>query len=187
MSSFFWSNVNVVSSCFRSLLGIPALTHNLAFTGIRALATAKIPSRWTALVKNCYSMQIARFATGTFGQERFLFCFFKYFHLEFLLQKLQLPALPGAAQKTIMANLDKSLGQNMQRKPPDKLLMGQCHLFFDSRHSIILVLKSHVLVVNSFDSMVADGDFMGVSPQIFHHRLWTPKRLFSKNHPRFLP
>ena len=46
----------------------------------------------------------------------------------------------------------------MQRKPTDKLLMGQCHKFLDACHLIILVLKSHVLVVNSFDSMVADGD-----------------------------
>ncbi len=65
-----------------------------------------------------------------------------------------------------MTNLDKAFGQNMQRKPTDKLAVGQCHLLFDSRHSVILVIKSHVFVVNAFDSVVADGDFMGISPQI---------------------
>ncbi|RTZ07494.1 hypothetical protein EKM03_05100 [Flavobacterium sp. GSP6] len=41
-------------SCFPSLLSIIALTHNLAFTRNGVLATAKIPSRWTTLVKDCY-------------------------------------------------------------------------------------------------------------------------------------
>ena len=187
MSSFFWSGFSLVFSCFPSLLGIKSLTRNLAFTGTRTLAIAKIPSRWTSLVKNCYSVQIARFATRTFGQKRLLFCFFQDFYLEFLLQKLQLLPLPSAAQETIMTDLDKPLGQNMQRKPTDKFPVQECHLLFDARHSIILVLKSHVLIVDALDSMVADGDFMGISPQIFHHRLWTSKRLFGKNHPRFSP
>jgi hypothetical protein len=66
-------------------MGIPALTHNLVFTGIGALATAKVPSRRTTLVKNRYPMQIPRFATGTFGQKEFLFSLFQHFYLEFLL------------------------------------------------------------------------------------------------------
>lgn len=159
----------------------------LAFAGNGVLANAKIPSWWTTLVKNRYAMQIARFATRTFGQERFLFCFFYHFYLEFLLQKFELLPLPSAAQKTIMTDLDKSLGQNMQGKPPDEFLMRERHLFFDSRHSIILVIKCHVLLVNALDSMVANGDFVGVSTQIFHHRFGTSKRLLSKNYPRFLP
>jgi len=93
------------------------------------------------IVKNRHSIQIACFATGTFGQKRFLFCFLQYFLLEFLLQNLHLVTLPGAAQKTIMTDLDKSLGQNMQRKPPDKLIMAQSHLLFDSSHLIILVSR----------------------------------------------
>jgi hypothetical protein len=102
-------------------LSTESLTRNLAFTGNGVLATAKIPSRWTTLVKNRYPMQIARFATRTLGQKELLFCFFYHFLLEFLLQKFQLLPLPSAAQKTIMTNLDKTLGQNMQGKPPDKL------------------------------------------------------------------
>jgi hypothetical protein len=168
-------------------VSIKSLTHKLAFTGNGVLATAKIPSRWTTLVKNRYPVQIARFATRTLGQKELLFCSFYHFYFKFLLQKLQLLPLPSAAQKTIMTNLDKPLGQNMQRKPTDKLLVAQCHLLFDSRHSIILVIKGHVFVVYTFDSLVANGNFMGISPQIFHHRLGTAKRLFGKNYPRLLP
>jgi hypothetical protein len=64
------------------------------------LATAKIPRWRTTLVKNCYPVQIASFATGTLGQNELLFCFFYHFYFEFLLQKLQLFTLPSAAQKT---------------------------------------------------------------------------------------
>jgi hypothetical protein len=32
--------------------------------------------------------------------------------------------------------------------------------------------------------MIASGNFVGVSTQIFHHRLWTSKG-FCKNNPRF--
>ena len=45
----------------------------------------------------------------------------------------------------------------MQRKPSNKLFVAYGHLLFDSHHSIILVIKSHALRINTFDSMVANG------------------------------
>ena len=71
----------------------------------------------------------------------------------------------------------------MQRKSANKLFVRECQLFFNTRYSVILVLKSHVLRVNAFDSMVTNSDFMGVSAQIFHHRFWASKRFLSKNNP----
>jgi hypothetical protein len=35
--------------------------------------------------------------------------------------------------------------------------------------------------------MVANGYFVGVSTQIFHHRFWASKRLFGKNYPTVFP
>ena len=75
----------------------------------------------------------------------------------------------------------------MQRKPPDKFLMRKCHLFFNARYSVILVIKSHVLSINVFNMVVADGDFMGVSCRIFDHLFWTSKMFPGKYHPWFLP
>ena len=80
-----------------------------------------------------------------------------------------IPFYRDTTQKTIMPKLDKTFGQNMQRKSPNKLLMCQCHLFFSSRYSVILVSKSHILRINALDSMVANSDYMGVSAQIFYH------------------
>ena len=57
----------------------------------------------------------------------------------------------------------------MQRKPSDKFGLRKCHLFLKSVLLVILVRKSHVLMVNTLDSVVANGDFMGISSQIFHH------------------
>jgi hypothetical protein len=181
VSSFFWSKFSLGFRVFPSLLGIPTLTHNLAFTGNGVLATAKIPSQWTTLVKNRYPMQIACFATRTLGQKELLFSLFQYFYFKFLLQELQLPTFPSATQKTIMTDFHKPLGQNMQRKSPDKLPVRECHLLFDSRHSIILIIESHILIVDVINSMVANGYFMGISSQIFHHRLGTSKWLFASD------
>ena len=73
----------------------------------------------------------------------------------------------------------------MQGKSPDKLMKGKCYLLFDACHSIILVVKCHVLVVNALDSIIVNGDFESMSSQIFYHRLWTSKSLFGKNNSRF--
>ena len=75
----------------------------------------------------------------------------------------------------------------MQGKPTDKLPMRERHHLFGSRHSIILAIESHVLSVDIPDSVVANGDFVGVSSQVFHHHFGASKRLFGKNHPIFLP
>ena len=48
----------------------------------------------------------------------------------------------------------------MQRKTPDKFLVGKGHLFFYSTAFVILVGESHRVFINRFDAVVADGDFM---------------------------
>jgi uncharacterized RmlC-like cupin family protein len=45
----------------------------------------------------------------------------------------------------------------------------------------ILLGKSHILIGNALDAVVAAGNFMGVPRYIFHHRFRTSKRLHSKN------
>ena len=59
----------------------------------------------------------------------------------------------------------------MHRKTADKLLVAQNHLLFDAFLAVIFVRKSDRFRVNFPDSLVADGDFMRVSAQIFYHIL----------------
>ena len=69
-----------------------------------------------------------------------------------------------------MTDFHKPFGQNMHRKSSDKLLVAQNHLLFDAFLAVIFVRKSDRLRINFSDSLVADGDFMRVSAQIFQHR-----------------
>ena len=62
-----------------------------------------------------------------------------------------IPFYRDTTQKTIMLKLDKTFGQNMQRKAPDNILMRYCNLCFSSRYSVILVSKSHILRINAFN------------------------------------
>jgi hypothetical protein len=48
-----------------------------------------------------------------------------------------------------MPYFQKTFGQNMQRKPSDKFGVRQCYLFFEPVLPVILVVKSHVLMVNT--------------------------------------
>lgn len=75
----------------------------------------------------------------------------------------------------------------MHRKSSDKLLVAQNHLLFDTFLAVIFVRKSDRFRINFPDSLVADGDFIRVSAQIFHHRFWASKRLFCINYTRFFP
>ncbi len=75
----------------------------------------------------------------------------------------------------------------MHRKTSDKLFVAQNHLLFDAFLAVIFVRKSDRFRINFPDSLVADGDFVGVSAQIFHHRFWASKWLFGVNYPRFFP
>jgi hypothetical protein len=83
-----------------------------------------------------------------------------------------------------MSYFDKTFGQNMQRKTPNKFLMSQCHLLFLHHHSVIFVIKV-TLPVNTFNSLVTNGDFMGVTnippPTLYF------KGFLAKNNPRFFP
>ena len=65
--------------------------------------------------------------------------------------------------------------------------MAQNHLLFDAFLAVIFVRKSYRFRVNFPDSLVADGDFMRVSAQIFYHRFWASKRLFWRKQPRLFP
>jgi hypothetical protein len=55
----------------------------------------------------------------------------------------------------------------MQNKPSDKFSVRECH-FADSICDTLYNLTSHFEEYS--DSMIASGNFVGVSTQIFHHR-----------------
>ena len=54
------------------------------------------------------------------------------------------------------------VGQNRQRKTPDKFELDKYHLFLKSVLLVIFVGKSYVLMVNTLDAVVATSDFMSM-------------------------
>ena len=75
----------------------------------------------------------------------------------------------------------------MHHKTADKLFMAQNHLLFDAFLAVIFVRKSYRFRVNFPDSLVADGDFMRVSAQIFYHRFWASQKAFLSKQPKTFP
>ena len=77
-----------------------------------------------------------------------------------------------------MADSHKAFGQDMLREPSDELLVRERYLQFLSPFAIILVLEGDLSVVYAFDSVIANGNLVGVSSQILHYSLWALKRTF---------
>ena len=75
----------------------------------------------------------------------------------------------------------------MHRKSSDKFLVTQRHLLSKAFLSVIFVIEGYIFCIYISYSMIANRDFVRVSPQIFYHRFWASKRLFGKNYPIFFP
>lgn len=89
----------------------------------------------------------------------------------------------AAAENTVVANAYKSLWQNVQGEPSNELRGIQRHDFGFAFITIILVAEAHLAIGEADDSMIGDGDLVGVSAQIFDHLLWPSEGLFDINHP----
>src|SRR5688572_29356682 len=89
----------------------------------------------------------------------------------------------AAAENTIVANTDKSLWQNVQGEPSNEFRDIQGHDFGFAFITIILVAKIHLAIKEADDSMIGDGDLVGVSPEIFHHLFWSTESLLGVDHP----
>ena len=89
----------------------------------------------------------------------------------------------AAAENTVMANADKSLWQNVQGEPSNELGGIQGHDLSFIFITIVLVAKAHLAIGEADDSMIGDGDLVGVSAQIFDHLLWPAEGPFGINHP----
>ncbi|SHM76648.1 hypothetical protein SAMN05443669_10707 [Flavobacterium xanthum] len=56
----------------------------------------------------------------------------------------------------------KAFGQNMQRKPSNKFLVSEHHLFLEPVLTVIFLGKSYVLIVNALDAVVANGNLISL-------------------------
>jgi|GEM_PF-4173876 hypothetical protein len=81
---------------------------------------------------------------------------------------------------------NEPFGQYMLSKAPDKLCMAQSHRLFETILAVIFIGKSNTSLIHLLDTMIADGDFVRVPSQIFHHNFGISEWFFRKNNPVFL-
>ena len=72
----------------------------------------------------------------------------------------------SVGEKAIISDFDKLLRQDMEQEPADKLKGLQCHKLLLVPISIISPDKEDLPVLHLEDTMIADGDPVGVSSQI---------------------
>ena len=71
-----------------------------------------------------------------------------------------------------MADAHKPLREYVQGKAPDEFSIAQVHQGFVSPVAVIFYRKHHAAVIQVFDSVVADRNFMGIATQVFHYLRW---------------
>ena len=88
-----------------------------------------------------------------------------------------------------MADPLKAGRQGMQQEPADKLIGGQGHLsvLLTVRCTVLFILERHLAVVHTEQSMIANGDTMGITAQILDDLAGPPEGGLGINDPFALP
>ena len=103
--------------------------------------------------------------------------------LEKLLAQRQQPGPAAVGQKAEEADADKAARQDVQQKPPKKLVRRQGHLALLVAVSVIPASESDLTVFKADEAMVGDGHAMRITSKILKHVIWSAERCFSIHHP----
>ena len=76
----------------------------------------------------------------------------------------QVALLSCSAEYAIVPDAGKPLGQYVHGKSAHELCYSQCHRLVFTTLSIVLVCEGNGLVIDRLESMLTDGNAMGVSP-----------------------
>src|ERR1700730_11059460 len=82
-----------------------------------------------------------------------------------------------------IADAVEAVGQGMKQKAADELVWLQPHDLFGAVLTVILPGEGDVIVVESFDAAVGDGDAMGVAAEIGENLGGSAERLLGIDHP----
>ena len=81
-----------------------------------------------------------------------------------------------------MTDTHKMLWNNVLAKSPQELSTRKGHQFF-AVIAVVVPGKAYPSAVDVLNSVVADGNFVGVTTQVFNNLLRATKRLFGIHHP----
>ena len=82
-----------------------------------------------------------------------------------------------------MPDSDKAMRKYMRGKSSQELQATYCSLFFLSRIPVVFVMEGNCIFINADESMVGDGDFVGVTAQVLHNRFGRGERSLGIDHP----
>ena len=68
-----------------------------------------------------------------------------------------------------IANADEAFRQHMQEETPDELVGSECHFAFRVGVAVIPPVKPDLVVIKRNQSMIGDGDPVGVAAQVTEH------------------
>lgn len=84
-----------------------------------------------------------------------------------------------------MSDATKAFGQEVQTQSSDKFGSGQAHHFVEIGMSIVLVAEGNLPLVVANNSMMADGDVVGIASQITDKPFSAAKRRLGEDDPIF--
>lgn len=94
--------------------------------------------------------------------------------------------LPAIAPQTEMPDFHESGWKNMNEKSADKLMSGNCHGFPLGAILVVPPFEGDLIVFHTEDTLVGDGDPMGIAPQIFHNSRGMLEGWFAVSYPLLL-
>ena len=106
-------------------------------------------------------------------------------HIKQFAAALQFLGTMAIGQQTVVANANEATGQNMHEKPPDELTGIKGHGLSSTILPVVFPGEGHLAVFDFEETMVGDGDAMGIAPKIIEHFLRTAKGRLDVDHPFF--
>ena len=82
-----------------------------------------------------------------------------------------------------MPDSDKAFGRHMHKKPADKFNAGDGKRFPLAFFPVILHIEGHSILVHTNDTMIADGNPVGIFPKVINNRLRTIKGFLAVGNP----
>ena len=89
----------------------------------------------------------------------------------------------SGTQQTIMSDSDKALGWHMHKKPTDKLNAGNGNFFPLTFFPIIFYIVDNSIFIHADNTVVADGDPMGVFSKVVNNGLSAIEGLLAVGNP----
>lgn len=110
-------------------------------------------------------------------------CFIPGGLTELFFSHIELIGFVPGSQEAIVADTNKSVGEDVGSKPAKELHTVQGQLFVFSASLVIFVVKRDCAFIDVDEPVIGDGDLVGIPAQVFHDSFGRSKGAFGIDHP----